>query len=97
MAHHAQCLRGVAGDQHTLALGQQVPDKISDGVRFSRARRALHQDASMLLKLLGNSDLLRICGFAQQHLALCVGKILRQWIRTRYTGNRRFFSNDIQQ
>src|SRR5260370_28051569 len=79
MAHHAQCLCRVAGDQNALALGEQMADKIADGVSFSRARRALHQNPSMFLELLGNSDLLGIGGVSQQHLALPFYGTSRGW------------------
>ena len=65
MANHAHRLCRVTGDQNALALSQQMADQISYGMRLPRAGRALHQNASMFLKLLGNSDLLWIRRFAQ--------------------------------
>jgi hypothetical protein len=55
----------MACDQNALALGEQMADKIADGVSFSSPWGALYQNASIFLKLLGNSDLLGIGGFAQ--------------------------------
>ncbi len=69
LAHHAQSLRRVAGDQDALALGEQMADEIADGVSFPSARRALHQNSSVFLKLLGNSDLFGVSGFAEEHFA----------------------------
>jgi len=34
VAQDPERLGGVAGDQHALALGEQVPDQVGDGVRF---------------------------------------------------------------
>jgi len=62
MAHHAKRLCRVARDENALALGKQMADKIADGMRFSSARRALHQNASMLLELLRYSNLFGIGG-----------------------------------
>src|SRR5713226_6057522 len=74
-----------------------MSDKIPDGVCLSCAWRALHQNASVLLKLLCNSDLLRLRGFAQQHFTLCLNGTVRRWIRISGAGDRQFFSNDIQE
>src|SRR5258708_29472448 len=87
----------MAGDQDALALGEQMADKIADGVSFSSARRALHQNPSMLLELLGNTDLLGIGGLAQQHFAIRWSATAGGRMRVSHVGNRRFFSNDIQE
>src|SRR5712675_3290668 len=50
----------------------------------------------MLLELLSNSDLFRICWFAQQHFPIWVNGV-RGPIPICNFGNRRLFSNDIQQ
>ena len=67
MAHHAQCLGGVAGDEDAFPLGQQVPNQISDGVRLSRARRTLNQNPAVFLELLGNTNLFRVGGLAEKN------------------------------
>src|SRR5712692_5204195 len=61
------------------------------------ARPPWHQNPSVFLELLGNSDLLGIGGFAQQHFAIPLNGTARGWIRISRVGNRRFFSNDIQE
>src|SRR5258708_12604838 len=73
-----------------------MADKIADGVSFSCARRALHQNPSVFLELLGNTDLLGIGGLAQQHFAIRGSGTARGWMRVSPLGNRRFFSNNIQ-
>ncbi len=70
MAHHAQRFCRMAGDEDALSLGQQVPNEVSDGVRLSRAWRALNQHATVLLELLGNANLLGIRGFAEKNLGV---------------------------
>jgi hypothetical protein len=96
MAHHAQGLGRVAGDQNAFALREQVAHKIANGVSFAGARRALYQNASMFLELLSNSNLLGIRGLAQKHFAIGLGPATRGWIHISRR-DRRFFSNDIQE
>src|SRR6266481_4365644 len=74
-----------------------MADKIAYGVSFSGAWRALHQNSSVFFKLLGDSDLLGIGGFAQQHFSILMSRTDRRRIRISSVGNRRFFSNDIQE
>ena len=97
MAHHAQCLCRVAGDQDALALGEQAADKIADGVSFSRAWRALHQNTPMFFELPGNADLLGIGGLAEEHFTVLLSRAARRSIRISCVGNRRFFSHDVQE
>ncbi len=97
MAHHAQCLCRVAGDQNALALREQVAHKIADGVSFAGAGRALYQNTSVFLELLSNSNLLGIRRLAQKHFAIRLGPTTRGWIYISCVRDRRFFSNDIQE
>src|SRR6267154_3295709 len=97
MAHHPQRLCGVTRDQNALALGQQMADQIANGMSFSSTWRSLHQNTTVLFELLCDSDLLRISRFAQQHFAVRGGGTARGWMRGSRLGNRRLFSNDIQQ
>src|SRR6516165_5547974 len=70
MAYHAKGFCCMACDQNTLALCEQMANQVSNGVRFSSPRGALHQNASVFLELLADSDLLRVGRFAKQHLAI---------------------------
>src|SRR6516225_8829128 len=97
MAHQAQCLRRVAGDQNAFSLRQQVAYKIANGVSFSGAGWALHQNTAMFLELLSNSNLLGIRGLAQEHFLIRLSRTTREWISTPGVRDRRFFSNDIQE
>src|SRR5262249_4809608 len=67
LAYHAEGFGGVAGDQNAFSLRQEMADQVADGVGLTRAGRALYQGSAMLFQLLGNSDLLRIRGLAQQN------------------------------
>src|SRR6266850_7127709 len=64
---------------------------------FPGTWRALHQNATVLFELLRDSDLLRISRFAQQHFAVRGSGTACGWMRVSLLGNRRLFSNDIQQ
>ena len=68
--YHSQCLRSVAGDQHALAFSKQVTDKISYGVRFSRARRSLDQHSARVLGPSRDPDLLRIGGLGKKDISI---------------------------
>jgi hypothetical protein len=57
-----------------------MADKVANGMSLSCARRALYQNASMFLELLSNSNLLGICGFAQQHFAIRWSGTAREWL-----------------
>src|SRR6185437_10988633 len=73
-----------------------MADEIADGVSFSGPRRALYQNASIFLELLGNSDLLGIGGFAEQKFAIGLRGDVRRGGGVWRVGNRRFFTDDIQ-
>src|SRR5713226_2583369 len=51
----------------------------------------------MLFELLRDSDLLRISRLAQQHFPIRGSGTARGWMRVSRLGNRRLFSNDIQE
>jgi hypothetical protein len=68
--YHSQSLCSVAGDQHALAFGKQVTDKISYRVRLSRARRSLDQHSAGVLGASRNSDLLRIGWFRKKNISV---------------------------
>jgi hypothetical protein len=74
-----------------------MADKIADGVSFSSPRRALYQNASIFLELLGDSNLLGIGGFAQQNFAIGLLGTARGRVSVWRLGDRQFFSNDIQE
>jgi hypothetical protein len=73
-----------------------MADQVADGVRFPGTRRALHQNPSMLLELLGNADLFGICWFAEQHFPVSV-EAAGGRIPIFNLASRRLFSHDIQQ
>ncbi len=97
MAHHAQRLCGVAGDEDTFSLSQQMADQISDGVRFSRARRALNQDAAVFLELPGNANLLGVSGLAEKNCGVGFAVAIRRRIGFSVVRKGRFLANDIQE
>src|SRR6267142_1839890 len=51
----------------------------------------------MLFELLRDSDLFRISRFAKQHFAIRGSGTARGWMRVSRLGNRRLFSNDIEE
>src|SRR5690349_5851650 len=69
MPHHTQRLRRMARDQDTFPLRQKMTNQVANSVRLAGSRRALHEDASMFLKLLSNTDLFRVGGLAEQHFS----------------------------
>ncbi len=85
----------MAGDEDALSLGQQVPNQVSDGVRLSRAWRALNHHATVLLELLGNPNLLGIRGFAEKNFGVSFAVTMGRRICFSSVRKRRFLSNDI--
>jgi len=95
IAEDAKRLGGVAGDQHALALGEQVTDQVGDGVGLPGSRRPLDEYASLALEPHGDPDLLRVGGLAEQHLLRLVAWLegLRLLVRL----GRRVQTDDLEQ
>ena len=74
-----------------------MPNQISDGVRFSRARRALHQHATVFLELPGNSNLFGVRGFTEKNSGIGFAVMIGQRICFSRVRKRRFLSNDVQE
>src|SRR5262249_47196355 len=101
MTHHTQRFGGMAGDQDTLALSQQMPDQVSDGVCFSCAGRTLNQNAAVPFQLLSDPDLCGVCRFAEKHICLRRARgwqARRQLVVSSFSREDwRSFSHNVQQ
>src|SRR5260221_1544072 len=96
MPHHAQRLRRMACNQDAFPLRQQMTNQVANGVRLASPRRALHQDASVFLKLLRNAYLFGVSGFAEQHFSFSLKGGIRGLLNAGVRG-RRFFSDNIEE
>ena len=74
-----------------------MANQIADGVRLSRAWRALNQHAAVFLELFGNPDLFGIRGFAEQNSGFGFAVTIGGRIRFCRIRKRRLLADDIQQ
>ena len=72
VAHDAQRLGRVAGDEDRLALGEEVADQVGDRVALAGAGRALHEDRAGLVEAVDHALLLAV-GVAGQEEVVAAG------------------------
>src|SRR5437879_261232 len=69
VAQHSQRLGRMTGYQHALAMSQEMPNQIGDGVTLAGTGRSLHQHRAVPIQLLGDAKLFLVSFLTEKYVS----------------------------